>query len=47
MKITIDGVTTEVEGGTTSPLDAPRELRAREADEAQAWFKNITADSFG
>jgi len=32
---------------TTSPVDAPAELRAREADDAQAWFKTITADSFG
>jgi sulfide dehydrogenase [flavocytochrome c] flavoprotein chain len=31
----------------TSPVDAPRELRAREADNAQAWFKTITGDAFG
>jgi NADPH-dependent 2,4-dienoyl-CoA reductase/sulfur reductase-like enzyme len=37
----------EVEGGTTSPVDAPRELRAREADRAQKWFSDITADAFG
>ncbi|MCA1477532.1 NAD(P)/FAD-dependent oxidoreductase [Bradyrhizobium sp. NBAIM08] len=37
----------EVEGGTTSPVDAPRELRAREADEAERWFETITADTFG
>jgi sulfide dehydrogenase [flavocytochrome c] flavoprotein subunit len=36
----------EIEGAT-SPLDAPRELRAREADNAQAWFKTITGDAFG
>ncbi|MDH6257448.1 sulfide dehydrogenase [flavocytochrome c] flavoprotein subunit [Bradyrhizobium sp. BR13661] len=37
----------EVEGGATSPLDAPRELRAREAAEAERWFQTITADTFG
>ncbi|QOZ46907.1 cytochrome C [Bradyrhizobium sp. CCBAU 53340] len=37
----------EVEGGATSPLDAPRELRAREAAEAERWFRTITADTFG
>ena len=31
----------------TSPVDAPREVRAREADNAQAWFKTITVDAFG
>ncbi len=37
----------EVEGGATSPVDAPRELRAREATEAERWFQTITADIFG
>ena len=37
----------EVEGGATSPVDAPRELRAREATEAERWFETITADTFG
>lgn len=37
----------EVEGGATSPVDAPRELRAREAAEAERWFQMITADTFG
>ncbi|MHC4042006.1 FCSD flavin-binding domain-containing protein [Bradyrhizobium sp. 23AC] len=37
----------EVEGGATSPVDAPRELRAREATEAERWFQIITADTFG
>ncbi|MCK1341159.1 FAD-dependent oxidoreductase [Bradyrhizobium sp. 38] len=37
----------EVEGGATSPVDAPRELRAREATEAEHWFQTITADTFG
>jgi hypothetical protein len=37
----------EIEGGDTSPVDAPRELRAREADDARAWYKTITVDAFG
>lgn len=37
----------EVEGAATSPVDAPRELRAREANEAERWFQTITADIFG
>jgi NADPH-dependent 2,4-dienoyl-CoA reductase/sulfur reductase-like enzyme len=37
----------ESEGGSSSPLEAPREVRAREADEAQSWFSTITADAFG
>jgi sulfide dehydrogenase [flavocytochrome c] flavoprotein chain len=42
-----DGMFAEIEGGNTSPIDAPRELRAREADNAQSWYKTITADAFG
>jgi NADPH-dependent 2,4-dienoyl-CoA reductase/sulfur reductase-like enzyme len=41
-----DDVFAEVEGGA-SPVDAPRELRAREAEDAQAWFKTITVEAFG
>jgi sulfide dehydrogenase [flavocytochrome c] flavoprotein chain len=37
----------EAEGNATSVVDAPREVRAREAEEAQAWYKSITADAFG
>ncbi|UFS92774.1 NAD(P)/FAD-dependent oxidoreductase [Bradyrhizobium daqingense] len=37
----------EIEDGATSPVDAPRELRAREAAEAERWFETITADTFG
>jgi len=36
----------EVEG-TTSPVNAPREVRQREAERAENWFKTITVDSFG
>lgn len=37
----------EVEGGATSPVDAPRDLRAREAAEAERWFNTIMAETFG
>ena len=42
-----DGMFAEIEGGGTSPVDAPREVRAREADNAQSWYKTITVDAFG
>ena len=42
-----DGVFVETEGGGTSPVDAPRELRAREADDARLWYKTITVEAFG
>jgi NADPH-dependent 2,4-dienoyl-CoA reductase/sulfur reductase-like enzyme len=42
-----DDIFAEVEGGATSPVDAPRDLRAREADQAKKWFSDITADAFG
>jgi NADPH-dependent 2,4-dienoyl-CoA reductase/sulfur reductase-like enzyme len=42
-----DGMFAEIEGGSTSPVDAPREARAREADNAQSWYKTITVDTFG
>jgi NADPH-dependent 2,4-dienoyl-CoA reductase/sulfur reductase-like enzyme len=42
-----DGLFNEVEGGGTSPLDAPREVRAQEAETALNWFAAITADTFG
>jgi NADPH-dependent 2,4-dienoyl-CoA reductase/sulfur reductase-like enzyme len=32
---------------TSSPVNAPRELRAREAEDAQKWFSSLTADTFG
>jgi sulfide dehydrogenase [flavocytochrome c] flavoprotein chain len=31
----------------TSPVDAPRETRQREAENAFSWFKMITVDAFG
>ena len=43
-----DDIFAEVEGsGFTSPVDAPREVRMREADQAQSWYKKITVDTFG
>jgi NADPH-dependent 2,4-dienoyl-CoA reductase/sulfur reductase-like enzyme len=42
-----DGLFNEVEGGGTSPIDAPREEREREAETALKWFSTITADTFG
>jgi sulfide dehydrogenase [flavocytochrome c] flavoprotein chain len=43
-----DDIFAEVEGsGFTSPVDAPREVRKREADQAQSWYKSITVETFG
>lgn len=43
-----DDIFVEVEGsGFTSPVDAPREVRMREADQAQSWYKKITVETFG
>jgi NADPH-dependent 2,4-dienoyl-CoA reductase/sulfur reductase-like enzyme len=43
-----DDIFAEVEGsGFTSPLEATREVRKREADQAQAWYKAITVETFG
>ncbi|MET0446594.1 MAG: NAD(P)/FAD-dependent oxidoreductase, partial [Pseudorhodoplanes sp.] len=43
-----NGLLTDVEGaGGVSPLDAPREFRAREADYARSWYQTITAEVFG
>jgi sulfide dehydrogenase [flavocytochrome c] flavoprotein chain len=41
-----EGQFAEVEG-STSPLDASREVRQQEAEKAQNWFKTITVDAFG
>lgn len=35
------------EAGGTSPLAAPPAFRAAEADQARAWYANITRDAFG
>jgi sulfide dehydrogenase [flavocytochrome c] flavoprotein chain len=44
----LNGQLTDVEGaGGTSPLNAPAEQRAKEAEYADAWFKTITAETFG
>ena len=42
-----EGQFAEAEALATSPVDAPRELRAREAIDAQSWFKTVTVDAFG
>ena len=43
-----DGVLTDsLGGGGTSPLDAPPQFRAQEAGYADAWFRTITAETFG
>jgi sulfide dehydrogenase [flavocytochrome c] flavoprotein chain len=42
-----DDIFAETEGGGASAADAPREVRAREADQAQTWYQTITADTFG
>ncbi len=42
-----DGMFAEIEGGGASPVNAPREARRREAEEAQSWFKSITVEAFG
>ena len=42
-----DSIFAEVEGSAASAVGAPREVRAREANEAIAWFQKITADNFG
>jgi sulfide dehydrogenase [flavocytochrome c] flavoprotein chain len=42
------GIFADVEGGGgASPLEAPREFRAREAAQAQAWFDTVTGETFG
>jgi sulfide dehydrogenase [flavocytochrome c] flavoprotein chain len=42
-----DDIFAEIEGGGASALDAPRGVRAREAEEAQRWYKRITGETFG
>src|SRR5882672_8556020 len=42
-----DDIFVEAEGGGASAVDAPREVRAREAGEAERWYQTITVDAFG
>ena len=43
-----DDIFAEIDGtGFTSPVDAPRDIRLKEAGIAQAWFHTITAETFG
>jgi sulfide dehydrogenase [flavocytochrome c] flavoprotein chain len=41
-----NGLYAEEQAGVSSPTDAPRELRAQEAKDAEAWFQRITGDIF-
>jgi sulfide dehydrogenase [flavocytochrome c] flavoprotein chain len=44
----VNGQFADVEGaGGVSPLDASPDFRAREATYADAWFRTITAETFG
>ncbi|WP_407176065.1 FCSD flavin-binding domain-containing protein [Bradyrhizobium sp. STM 3562] len=42
-----DDIFAEVEGGGSSSVDAPREVRAREAEAARNWYTTITEETFG
>jgi sulfide dehydrogenase [flavocytochrome c] flavoprotein subunit len=41
-----EGQFAEVEGAT-SPVNAPRDVRQREAEAAETWFRTITVETFG
>ena len=41
-----DDIFAEIEGGA-SPVEAPREVRMREAENALTWYKTITVEAFG
>jgi len=44
----VDGQLYDVEGaGGVSPLEASPDFRAREASYAEAWFRTVTAETFG
>ncbi|MBV9529510.1 MAG: FCSD flavin-binding domain-containing protein, partial [Bradyrhizobium sp.] len=42
-----DEIFAEVAGGGTSAVDAPREARRQEAEEAENWYSAITGETFG
>jgi sulfide dehydrogenase [flavocytochrome c] flavoprotein subunit len=42
-----DGMFAESESLVTTPVDATSDMRRREADDAQAWYKTIAVDAFG
>jgi sulfide dehydrogenase [flavocytochrome c] flavoprotein subunit len=42
-----DGMFAESEGLVITPVDATSDMRQREADAAQSWYKAITVDAFG
>ncbi|WP_299364536.1 NAD(P)/FAD-dependent oxidoreductase [uncultured Paracoccus sp.] len=44
----VDGALAQIEGaGGTSPVGAPADIRAREAEYARAWYATITGEVFG
>ena len=44
----VGGIYNEVDGtAITSSVDAPQDLRAREAGEAESWFSSLTGEVFG
>jgi NADPH-dependent 2,4-dienoyl-CoA reductase/sulfur reductase-like enzyme len=46
--IPVNGVLTEIQGsGGVSAADAPRSVRAQEAEFAKGWFNTVTAEVFG
>jgi sulfide dehydrogenase [flavocytochrome c] flavoprotein chain len=46
-RVVNDKIMTVEESSGVSPLDAPPETRALEAEYAKSWYANITADTFG
>jgi len=42
-----DDIFIEAEGSGSSVVDAPREVRKREADDAQKWYRTLTVEAFG
>lgn len=43
----VNGLLTDIDGaGGISPVDAPPEFRALEADYADAWFRTLTTEIF-
>jgi len=42
-----DDIFARLKAALHQPLDAPREVRMREAEQAQSWYKAITVETFG
>jgi sulfide dehydrogenase [flavocytochrome c] flavoprotein subunit len=45
-RVADDKIVTAEGSSGVSPLDAPTETRASEAEYAKSWYTNITADTF-